>query len=875
MKPLYLKMQAFGPYKGTIELDFSRLDGGLFLITGDTGAGKTTIFDAISFALFGTVSGGKDRKSVKTLRSDFADENIKTLVEYEFLYRGEKYRIERVPEYTRPKKNGKGETKEIADATLVMPDGQIITGVDKVGEKIIEIIGVDQARFSQIAMIAQGDFRKILTEKSKDRSELFRKIFDTSFYEEFGRRLFEMLTKAENERKSATDRIRELFNSVVVDETDSVYEEAVSARENIYNPEGMLDVIDKLVLIDESEITKSEKELETLETSLKELHLKITTANEINAALKRTDALKEELGQLLNKSDEIESKKAQLEKREKARAVYAVEEKLTDIKKKHNEVEMLADEKEKSINEQTELEKKSKDALDKAVLKNTETEPLKEKAAVIASLIPDIKVLKEKRELISDKEKQYIVLSEESQKLNEKYNNMRKAYFDNLAGVLAQELADDMPCPVCGSTSHPVKAVFSGDMISRDALEAAEKRAEKAAQNMSSAALDVNKLKGEHDEIIKRLVALDVAQLEDADKAYTEYVKLLETIKANIEENEKNVKSAEDRYSLVKNSLATLKGEKSALIKTGENYKKEIASLEMEFKNILGEKGFVTIDDYKQNLCDESGIKKLRDDITEYEKLLSEKTAALNEGERMTSGKTFVDTSALLENENEKTILREAAKEKRDALRLKIDTNIKAFKALKKESENSQKATKKYIALKELSDTANGKVSGNRITFEAYVQQYYFGIIVENANLRLEKMTGGRFSLETKAQGGTKSQGGLDLEVFDRNTGKRRDVSTLSGGEGFMASLSLALGLSDMIQEKSGGIRLDTLFIDEGFGTLDETHLSKAVEILMSLSDNDRLVGIISHVSELKERIDKKIVVKKLSDGSSSAVVEV
>ena len=136
-------------------------------------------------------------------------------------------------------------------------------------------------------------------------------------------------------------------------------------------------------------------------------------------------------------------------------------------------------------------------------------------------------------------------------------------------------------------------------------------------------------------------------------------------------------------------------------------------------------------------------------------------------------------------------------------------------------------------------------------------------------------MTGGRFSLETKAQGGTKSQGGLDLEVFDRNTGKRRDVSTLSGGEGFMASLSLALGLSDMIQEKSGGIRLDTLFIDEGFGTLDETHLSKAVEILMSLSDNDRLVGIISHVSELKERIDKKIVVKKLSDGSSSAVVEV
>ena len=170
MKPLYLKMQAFGPYKGSVLLDFSRLEGGLFLITGDTGAGKTTIFDAISFALFGTVSGGKDRKSTKTLRSDFADPDTKTVVEYEFLYRGEKYKIERVPEYTRPKKNGKGETKEIADAILTMPDGQIIAGVDKVGEKVIEIIGVDQARFSQIAMIAQGDFRKILTEKSRDIS---------------------------------------------------------------------------------------------------------------------------------------------------------------------------------------------------------------------------------------------------------------------------------------------------------------------------------------------------------------------------------------------------------------------------------------------------------------------------------------------------------------------------------------------------------------------------------------------------------------------------------------------------------------------------------------------------------------------------------
>ncbi len=875
MKPLYLKMQAFGPYKGSVQLDFSRLEGGLFLITGDTGAGKTTIFDAISFALFGTVSGGKDRKSTKTLRSDFADPDTKTVVEYEFLYRGEKYKIERVPEYTRPKKNGKGETKEIADAILTMPDGQIIAGVDKVGEKVIEIIGVDQTRFSQIAMIAQGDFRKILTEKSRDRSELFRKIFDTSFYEEFQRRLFDMLTRAENDRKSATDKIRELFDSVMVYETDSLYEDAIKAKENIYSPEGMCAVLKKLILVDNGETAKCEKDIEELDNILKELHLKITTANDINTAIQRTDALKEELGALLGQKDEINAKKAQLEKSEKAQGVRIVEEKLNHTKKKYDEVKIQSAEKENSIKEQTELEKQCNETMDKAMSKNAETESLKEKATLIASLIPDIKVLREKRSHISDKEKQYIVLSTESQRLSDKYNNMRKAYFDNLAGILARELTPGEPCPVCGSTSHPVKATLACDVISREELEKAQKTAEKAAQTMSDAAQAVNKLKGEHDEIIKRLTALGATQLDDADKAYEEYVNLLKKIKANIEENENALKHAEDRYTAVKNTLATLKGEHSALVKTIENYEKEITELSESFEKILAEKGFASIEDYKQNILDEADIKILRDHITLYEKLLSEKTAALQEGERITKGKSLIDTSQLLENEKEKNLLRESAKDKRDTLRLKVDTNIKTLKSLEKETENSQNATKKYLALKELSDTANGKVSGNRITFEAYVQQYYFNIIVENANLRLEKMTGGRFSLETKSAGGTKAQGGLDLEVFDRNTGKKRDVSTLSGGEGFMASLSLALGLSDMIQEKSGGVRLDTLFIDEGFGTLDETHLSKAVEILMNLSDNDRLVGIISHVSELKERIDKKIIVKKLSDGSSSAAIEV
>ncbi|MBR5535372.1 MAG: SMC family ATPase [Clostridia bacterium] len=875
MKPLYLKMQAFGPYKGTVEIDFERIGGGLFLITGDTGAGKSTIFDAISFALFGTVSGGKDRKSTKTLRSDFAEADVKTSVEYEFLYRGEKYRIERVPEYKRASKRGSGETTQTADATIIMPDGTAITGVDKVGEKVVEITGVDQSRFSQIAMIAQGDFRKILTEKSRDRSELFRRIFDTSIYEEFQRRLFEVLSDAEAERKNATEKIRELLSSVICEENNECYEKILKAKENIYDPECMLEALKELVSEDEGKVTEAEKEIEISEGLLKELHLKITNAREINAAIARTNALKKEVFLLDARDDEFKAKRRQMETGERARVVYLAEEKLTGAKTKYDQLCLAAKEKEQAIADKKDCEKKARKALEDAMAENENTQALKEKAAVISILLPDIKIVKEKREHISREEKQYIILRDNALLLNEKYSHLRRAYFDNLAGVLAMELTDGEPCPVCGSVEHPSKAVLSDGEISRVALDKAEKDARLADEKHSEKAREINKIKGELDEIEKRLSENADINIEDVDGAYEEYTNMLEEVKRSIDKNEGSVKKAEEKLNGIKNSLAALTGELGAILSSAEEYKEETERFEKAFNASLKEMGFDTYDEYCSCLLGEAEIRNLRRDITEYEKLLLEKRTALSEGERITEGKELVDTSLLIEEENVKTLMRKEATETRDALRLKIDTNLKLASALTREAEAGKDAEKKYLTVKELSDTANGRITGNRITFEAYVQQYYFGIIVEKANLRLEKMTGGRFSLETKTGGGTKGQGGLDLEVFDRNTGKKRDVSTLSGGEGFMASLSLALGLSDMIQEKNGGIRLDTLFIDEGFGTLDETHLSKAVEILMSLSDNDRLVGIISHVSELKEKIDKKIVVKKLSDGSSNVIMEV
>lgn len=865
MKPLYLKMQAFGPYAKCVEIDFSKLGGGIFLITGDTGAGKTTVFDAISFALFGEVSGGKGRKNTKTLRSDFAKAEDKTFVEFEFSYRGSVYKINRTPEYTRAKKSGIGQTKEAADASLILPDSTPVTGVDKVTDKVIEILGIDQARFSQIAMIAQGDFRKILTEKSKDRSELFRKIFDTSLYEDFQRVLSEKLSEAENTRKNVVEHIKSLLSAVQVSEESEHFAAVSDAREKIYDASVMMGIILLLNDDDETAITQIEKEIEECEKVLRDLHLKINNAQETNAALQRLNLLKAEVENLNAKKDNVQKKKAVLECAERAREVKGVCDKLDFVNRKFADTCSAIAVREAKIKVLDENFKEAKKCFENAEKKLPEIQSLKEKGAVIASLLPEVKELDSKKKKLAVKEAEYITIKADWEKLNEKYNIIRGKYFDNLAGIIGRELKDGCPCPVCGSTNHPNVAKL-GDDVSREDMERAELSAKHSGDLLSECANAVGKLRGECEQIF--------ARIGDVDASYEVMENNLGSIKTQIREMEKEIEEARINLNNVENMQSLAKGEKNALEKSKAQEEKEIEILNNELVKKLEEKDFASREEAENSALDEQNIKTLKGEIEAFEKLLSEKSAALKESETQMQGKTWIDSSSLIEKQNEYYAKKREKDSARDALKLRVDKNTETYKALAKDAEMSKKLETAYITIKELADTANGKTRGNKITFEAYVQQYYFALIVEKANLRLIEMTNGRFTLETKAQGGTQGQGGLDLEVFDNNTGKKRDVSTLSGGEGFMASLSLALGLSDMIQERNSGIRLDMLFIDEGFGTLDSAHLEKAIGILMKLSDNDRLVGIISHVSELKERIDKKIVVKRLSDGSSDAVLE-
>ncbi len=874
MKPIYLTMQAFGPYKDRTEIDFSLLgSGGIFLITGDTGAGKTSIFDAISFALFGEVSGGRERKDVKTLRSDFAEPGDKTVVEYTFLYRGETYKITRKPEYMRPKARGTGSTKESAGAVIVLPNGSDIEGVDNVNEKVKEILGIDRERFSQIAMIAQGDFRKILTEKSRDRSELFRKIFDTSLYEEFQNRLYSETARLEIQKDKLDDKVNTLLNSISADE--KFQERAEEYKDNIYDVSGALELLREMRASDEEALASAEKSRIDLAEKLKEVHSKLKNASDVNSLLDRLKNAENKYNELKSCQADMEAKKAALAKAEcavKVKAGYdillALEKARVDTSKSIEETEIEIESVKKELKDSTLNYENAKNNLEKL-------ETLERESAVLASVIPDIKAFEKAEENASFCEKEYRKSALKAAEAENRYTSARRIYFDNLAGIIALELKTDEPCPVCGSKTHPSPAVLSEKSVTKAALDKYEKEAKDLVKLQNDRAAEMHAALKELESVKKRVsenTDIDSSSPKEALTKAEARLAEIEVLKRKINLSYEN---AEKKLKKDRTFFDTLLGRETELQKRLSDENAEIERAKKACDDSLTANGFESEEEYLSSLMPDSALQKGRKEAEAYDKALAETSAALAECKRSSEGKTYVDTKALLEEEARLSAEQKEFNEIRDSIILRDDRNKKTESALAKIEGERRALDKKYMTFKELSDTANGRIKGNRITFEAYVQQYYFARIVEAANLRLRKMSGGRYELETKSSGGTKGQGGLDLEVLDNNTGKRRDVSTLSGGESFLASLSLSLGMSDLVSARNGGVRMDTLFIDEGFGSLDEAHLDKAVTTLTALSAEDRLVGIISHVFELKERIDKKIIVSKAPSGGSRVKIEI
>lgn len=948
MKPCRLIISAFGPYAQKTEIDFEKLgEQGLYLITGDTGAGKTTIFDAITFALYGEASG--EVRQAGMLRSKYAPENEPTYVELTFLYQGKKYTVTRNPEYQRPKGRGSGLTTQKGDAVLAFYDGRPpVTKTREVTKAVTELIGLDYKQFTQIAMIAQGDFQKLLLAGTAERGEIFRQIFHTGLYQEVQLKL----RAAEKERWKEYDEARRSINQymsgVVCDGDFALAEELAGLKKDKF--EGRiqrgLELLGELLVQEKKMLEEADERGRSLDRRIQQedqLLGKVRQRQRLLKEMEEKKQLLEELGPELAKKQaerdaareaagdcerlsslirEGKEKLGQYEKLEKCKAADAL--RAAEILQKTTAQEEKT-QKQLQMGQAAAADRARLEMLKTVGEENARLSFQKERLDALTARIRNWE-LQERR--LREKQHEYADSVKRRDERRKVYQQAEQLFLDAQAGMLAGKLKEGEKCPVCGSMHHPALAVLACEAPTKEALDALKKELTKAegqterfsadASHMREALKqEAGQISRDSSEILKRSCQDGQGEQKSTERFCAE--------QRNTELQRTEQQSTEQQKELLEKLRAGLETEsdrvKRALQESEEKLlekkrlEKRISQQEVQEKQLSEE--------IRQTELVLTRLKteraNLQEQITQLEKLLEGQPRELLQEQidslqlqykmltetaqkterswqecstRMTALQASVTTlQGQLREEidwkEEDVLLRkqrlQLEKEETDRLR------TESFAAYRKNEEISRmvrdgqeamcRAEQEYIWVKALSDTANGTLNGKRkVELETYIQMTYFDRILRRANLRFLTMSSGQYELKRREDGENKKEkAGLELNVIDHYNGSERSVRTLSGGESFQASLSLALGLSDEIQSHAGGIQLDAMFVDEGFGSLDEDSLNQAMKALEGLTQGNRMVGIISHVPELKERIGKKIVVTKRRSAEgigSRAVVE-
>ena len=941
MRPEKLTISAFGPYADRTEIDFSRLgDSGLYLITGDTGAGKTTIFDAITFALYGQASG--QVRDSAMFRSKYADTATETFVELVFSYQGKKYQVFRSPEYMAPKKRGTGLTLRKAEAQLIYPDErQPVTKARDVTRAIEELLGLDYEQFTQIAMIAQGDFQKLLLAGTVQRREIFRQIFHTGIYQQVQLKLKEAAQSRYKEYDEMRRSIAQYLDGVKLRQREGTEaEEFAELKKGKF--EGKLERSLEILksFIDqgekrESELLKQEQEVDQkIRTMENILHL---SAQKRNLEQKK-DFARKQLEQLLpdleKASGEAEKYKDADQKcealgiliREKQEQLkkYQV---LEQLKKELDEIRMQLKKcragqeanirQEQQLHKDMEQLKKERSLLENSQLDLqkaiTEKEKRTQRKSELNGLETEMREFKGLYEATKEQQKKYQAAYEKAQQQSEYYQQIFHSFLDAQAGILAQELKENEPCPVCGSLSHPHPRIISkGRTVTSEILDNEKIKLDKLEKISADQSLEAGKLKERSNASWKQIVSGAEELLEEFQEfrketkngngqagdfrtVWKQMILMInrekEQCKNLLTESDRKIREAEEntkRKQKVEKLLENLEKEKDILqekknscdreqtgltTNASENEKQQKNAAE-EIRQVHSEVGKEVLEkeirEKQQEYIDlKENSRKMKETFERFQAEKARITSTIKTLDEQQKEIGEIREDEIREQYTESTTQKTELAEKRKELFSIQSGNLEIFRKVQKRKEEMTKAEAEYVWMKNLSDTANGNLNGKaKIELETYIQMAYFDRILRRANVRLMTMSSGQYELKRQEQSeNRKEKAGLDLNVIDHYNGTERSVKTLSGGESFQASLSLALGLSDEIQASAGGIRLDSMFVDEGFGSLDEEALSQAVKALSSLADGHRMVGIISHVAELKDRIENKIIVTKQCSG--------
>lgn len=934
MRPLRLTLSAFGPYAAETTLDLKKLGkGGLYLITGDTGAGKTTIFDAITYALYDHSSSGIREGSM--LRCKYADDKTPTFVELEFEVHGVRYTVRRNPEYQRPKARGEGMTTEKADATLTYPDDRPpVTKAKDVTAAVQEIIGLDYNQFSQIVLIAQGQFTKLLNASTEERSRIFRKLFRTQRYAQLQERLQAEAAALNQQRTAQNAKLDSLLGGLQFSPEDPDAE-ALRALCAQTVPETALALLDALTARQAAALEEVGTALQATEAQLDTVQQQLGAAAqaqrlaqqlaarqaELAAAKPALDAARAEAGRHAGDAAQLDALTAQVTQAQSALAAYDALDTLCRQQTEARDAARLAA-------AQAHKRRTQLDSLN-AALTAAETElaaladadtrllalqnrsaQLTQRGEALAKLEQRLADCQRQAKTAHKAQENYRTAAAAQDEARARRDALERAFLDAQAGLLAESLVEGAPCPVCGSTHHPARALLPHTAPTQAQVEAARQAAAEAdrqAQNASAAAQSALAAANEAKTSLRRdaetllperfttpegtvpltfalmtnvlaeeNAALQTAQTDckaqcrqaDADCRRKAQLEADRQAKTRQRPTLEQAAAEADRSAAAQNASAdALEGqiaERRAALPYSRRADAQAALDKLEADRSTLRTGMDTA---------QRKLKQAEQTVAAAEAAVEALTAQQTAAQKEPPARSAEELTA---QQTELTAARETLRSREKQLSAQLLPNRKTAAQYRAAAEARQALESRWQWVSALAATAGGTLtSKQKIRLEAYIQMNYLDRILRYANTRLMQMTAGQYELERIGAENQRSQSGLDLGVIDHYNGTRRSVKTLSGGESFKASLALALGLSDEVQSSAGGIRLDTLFLDEGFGSLDEESLELAIRVLSGLTEGDRLVGIISHVGALKDRIDRQVVVHKARTGGSTVELRV
>lgn len=1076
MKPTKLVMQAFGTYAEQTEIDFTQFEEkGLFLICGDTGAGKTTIFDAISYALYGEASGSY--RDTKNLKSEYVDKKVESFVDFYFTHQGKDYHVCRKPSFKYTNRNGKPD-EQAEKVTFYQPDGTTLEGaknVDGTKEKsgaIPQLLNMDAGQFMQVAMIAQGEFWKLLNAKTNERTEILRTIFQTDAYKKLELKLKNRMDVSFAARKEREQSISQSFREVKVEPAEisegisgilaedlaedseeqprSVVQRICDLQEKLQDSKAVWNIEEMLTLLQAAigEDTEKAKQKETVlaqaEEELQKLQGTLVSAKDNNAILERYARTKEEREVLESQKGLFEERRIQLDRtkqatykvkpeydawsakehewertkqlitdgaqtladcqtragmadakvketealRPEAEQCQKIVDKVREEEPRYKEREMLQHELgqiqlQLATQEQQEaalvtaeqmLQKRIGELQEQQAVRKEEPQQLaqaqaahdklldsqKKTESIAKNLIP---AWRRKQQELEEAQREYRKNQDAYESAKEAFTHADRLYRANLVGILASDLAEGDPCPVCGATHHEKLATLVEASVTAEQCKELKAVEEKKLDAFNQATASASSLRavvqakelqlkeqirgcmtpafiGGVEALEELLVIFErqraklvdaVAQSREqmdtlqqnceklreveamlARAQGTEMARLAEQRKSLVEERQsliakqaasqatlaalqtlsypdweaamqagnhalarvteiqtaldtaaKEKKSADEAVARVQASIAT---QKQAL----EQQKSDAQMLKQRLNEKLTACQFASVEEMQAQVATDAEIHAEETKLADYDKKVTEVAARLSqlEQEQDARHRTLVDLEQLQQEHTSKRVQVETLRTALQAITFRIQNNCEKQQNIRAQQVAYEKAKKENDTSYRLYTLVSGQTRNGKITFEQYIQAAGFDSILQAANRHLLPMSDNQFQLYRQTNAvGKQTNTFLDLEVLDISTGKRRPVGNLSGGESFKASLSLALGLSDTIAENRGGIQMDALFVDEGFGTLDSKSLEETKDALLSMSGENKLVGIISHRDELMD-IPQKLRVTKGRGGS-------